>query len=58
MADVEEISDQEKVRIVSDFILHAPPGKYLVKIYEIWLWHSFDLLENPPYLTTRWIINI
>jgi hypothetical protein len=37
MADVEEISDQEKVRIVSDFILHAPPGKYLVKIYEIWL---------------------
>lgn len=28
MSHEEEISDAEKVRIVSDFILHAPPGKY------------------------------
>lgn len=27
MSHEEEISDSEKVRIVSDFILHAPPGK-------------------------------
>ena len=25
--DESEISDNEKIRIVSDFILHAPPGK-------------------------------
>lgn len=29
MSHEEEISDSEKVRIVSDFILHAPPGKLL-----------------------------
>lgn len=26
MSHEEEITDAEKVRIVSDFILHAPPG--------------------------------
>lgn len=29
MSQEEEISDSEKVRIVSDFILHAPPGTYV-----------------------------
>lgn len=28
MAEYSEISDQEKVRIVSDFILHSPPGEF------------------------------
>lgn len=47
MSHEEEISDTEKVRIVSDFILHAPPGnKALNVVRQTLIYRDFRWIQR------------